>query len=68
MIAALQAVAESGEYGIGPRSWTSYQAARTCLERGLVVRGEDDHVFLTERGRAALAVPPRPPQNARKRG
>ena len=67
MAAALLAVAESGEYGVSPTSWTSYHAARTCLDRGLVQHGEDDHVFLTDRGRAVLQLPPLPPQNWRKR-
>lgn len=63
MAAALRAVAESGEYGVSPTSWTSYHAARACLDRGLVERGEDNHVFLTDKGRALLQVPPLPPQS-----
>lgn len=61
---ALRAAAES-EYGVGPTCWASYHSGRACIERGLVARGEDGHVFLTERGRAVLALPPLPPQNAR---
>lgn len=63
MALALRAVAESGEYGVSPASWTAFHTARTCLDRGLVQRGEDDHVFLTDLGRAVLQIPPLPPQN-----
>lgn len=66
MAAALRAVADSGEYGVSPTSWTSYHAARACLDRGLVERGEDDYVFLTDLGRAMLQRPPLPPQNWHK--
>ena len=67
MYIALTAVKESGEYGIGPASWGSYQASGTCSNLGYVQQDVEGQTFLTELGCQVLNLEPLPPTKQHKR-